>query len=98
MEETLWEAFKDVGKGLTRILISPFQALLDVGTAVGLISAANFIPGVNIPNVESLNIADAVFGEEESSESANGSAEEAPPSIGLCHWWYCDKPYYGINW
>ena len=70
---------KDVGKGLTRILISPFQAMLDVGLAVvnSLIDAVNLIPGVDIANIEGGNIVDAVFGEEESNISNNEAAETA---------------------
>ena len=70
---------KDVGKGLTRALISPFQAMLDVGLAVvnSLIDAVNLIPGVDIGNIEGGNIVDAVFGEEESNISNNEAAETA---------------------
>jgi len=76
---------KSIGKGLVRLLIAPFQAMLDVGLAVinSLIDAANLIPGVDIGNISGVNIADSVFGEEEEAETSTATPETAAPTVGL---------------
>lgn len=86
---------KDIGKGIVRIVIAPFQAIMDVGTSVinGLISAANLIPGVNISKISSFNVADAIFGEEEEEEEEEESSDEpSTPLVALAEGGIVTKP------
>ena len=77
---------KSIGKGLVRIITSPFQAALDIGLSVinSLIDAANLIPGVDIGNIDfEYNIADALLGEESESGSTTQPEEPPAPTVGL---------------
>lgn len=85
MEGDILGGFIKIGKGITRILISPFQAMLDVAIATinALIRAVNKIPGVDIDEFGDVDIADSIFGKEEEDTSTSTSTEAPSPTIGL---------------
>lgn len=56
------EGFKSIGKGIAKMVLSPFQIITDmaIGFLNTIIEGANYIPMVDIPLIPKVNIAESI--------------------------------------
>jgi len=61
----LSKGFEQIGKSLVHMVLTPFQAIIDGVTVLinGVIGMINKIPGVDIGEIEGINLTDATMGE-----------------------------------